>query len=177
LKQFVEAGGAIVAFGGSATLGHHLGLPVSDHLVEVGPNGVERRLPNDKFYIPGSLLRVSVDNTNPTAYGLPKQVDVMYDNSPVLHLAPDASLRGVRPVAWFPGKESLRSGWAWGQQYLEGGVAGLEATLGKGKVFLFGPEITFRSQPHGTFKFLFNSIYYGTATPAGTPARETTQQQ
>jgi hypothetical protein len=177
LKQFVEAGGAIVAFGGSATLGHHLGLPVSDHLVEVGPNGVERRLPNDKFYIPGSLLRVSVDNTNPTAYGLPKQVDVMYDNSPVLHLAPDASLRGVRPVAWFPGKESLRSGWAWGQQYLEGGVAGLEATLGKGKVFLFGPDITFRSQPHGTFKFLFNSIYYGTATPAGTPARETTQQQ
>ncbi len=44
-------------------------------------------------------------------------------------------------------------------------------------MFLFGPEITFRSQPHGTFKFLFNSIYYGTATPAGTPARETTQQQ
>ena len=35
LKAFAEDGGAIVAFGGSAVLGHHLGLPVSDHLVEV----------------------------------------------------------------------------------------------------------------------------------------------
>jgi len=26
-------------------------------------------------------------------------------------------------------------------------------------VFAFGPEITFRAQPHGTFKFLFNGIY------------------
>ena len=56
----------------------------------------------------------------------------------------------------------LRSGWAWGQHYLEGGAAAVEATVGKGKVFLFGPEITFRAQPHGTFKFLFNGIYYGT---------------
>jgi hypothetical protein len=40
-----------------------------------------------------------------------------------------------------------------------------EATVGKGRVFLFGPEITFRGQPHGTFKFLFNGIYYGSATP------------
>jgi hypothetical protein len=176
LKQFVEAGGAIVAFGGSAVLGHHLGLPISDHLVEMDASGVERRLPNDKFYIPGSLLRVNVDNTNPLAFGMPKEVDVMFDNSPVLHLAPDASLRGVRPVAWFGSKETLRSGWAWGQHYLEDGVAGLEAALGKGKVFLFGPEITFRSQPHGTFKLLFNGIYYGTATPTGAPMRETTQQ-
>jgi hypothetical protein len=101
----------------------------------------------------------------------------MFDNSPVIHLAPDASLRGVRPVAWFASKETLRSGWAWGQHYLEGGVAGLEAALGKGKVLLFGPEITFRSQPHGTFKLLFNGIYYGAATLTGGPMRETTQQQ
>jgi len=31
---------------------------------------------------------------------------------------------------------------------------------------LFGPEIMFRAQPHGTFKFFFNAIYYGTAQPA-----------
>jgi hypothetical protein len=40
-----------------------------------------------------------------------------------------------------------------------------EASVGKGKVLLFGPEVTFRAQPHGTFKFVFNGIYYGTATP------------
>jgi hypothetical protein len=173
LERFAEEGGVIVAFGGSAVLGHHLGLPVSDHIVEPGPTGDPRPLPREKYYIPGSIMRVAIDTTNPLAYGMPKEVDVMFDNSPVLHLAPDASLRGVRPVAWFASKDSLRSGWAWGQHYLEGGVAGLEASLGKGKVFLFGPEITFRSQPHGTFKLLFNGIFYGTATPSGPPSRET----
>jgi hypothetical protein len=177
LKQFVEAGGTIVAFGGSAVLGRHLGLPIGNHMVEAGTDGVERPLPRDKYYIPGSLLRVAVDNTHPAAFGMPEQADVMFDNSPVLRLAPDASLHGVRPIAWFDTKEPLRSGWAWGQHYLYGGVAGLEAPLGKGRVFLFGPEITFRYQPHGTFKLLFNSIYYGTSSRVAGPARPTTTQQ
>jgi hypothetical protein len=177
LKRFAEEGGAIVAYGGSAVLGHHLGLPVSDHLVEMTATGAERSLPREKFYIPGSLLRVSVDNTSPLAYGFEKQVDVMYDNSPVLHLGPSATMNGVRPVAWFAGKESLRSGWAWGQHYLEDGVAAAEAKVGKGKVFLLGPEITFRAQPHGTFKFLFNSIFYGTSSPASSGQTTTTVQQ
>jgi hypothetical protein len=56
----------------------------------------------------------------------------------------------------------LRSGWAWGQTYLEGGVAIAEATVGRGTLVLLGPEVTFRAQPHGTFKFLFNGIYVGT---------------
>jgi hypothetical protein len=177
LKRFAEEGGALVAFGGSAVLGHHLGLPVSDHLVETTSTGEERPLPREKYFIPGSILKIAVDNTNPLAFGFEKQVDVMFDNSPVLHLAPDATLRGVKPVAWFDSKESLRSGWAWGQHYLEGGAAAIEATLGKGRVFLFGPEITFRAQPHGTFKFLFNSIYYGTSQPAGGTGRDTTTAQ
>ena len=52
-----------------------------------------------------------------------------------------------------------RSGWAWGQGYLDGGGAAAEAKVGKGMLYLFGPEITFRATPHGTFKFLFNGIY------------------
>ena len=35
----------------------------------------------------------------------------------------------------------------------------VEADVGRGKLLLFGPEITFRAQPHGTFKFLFNGVY------------------
>ena len=174
LKAFAEAGGVIVAFGGSAVLGHHLGLPVSDHLVEVAQDGTERPLPGTKYYIPGGVLQVAVDNTNPTAFGFDKKVDVFFDNSPVMELAPNASMMGVKPVAWFDSKQSLRSGWAWGQHYLQGGAAAIEASLGKGKVFLFGPEITFRAQPHGTFKFLFNSIYYGASVTAGGSASTTT---
>jgi hypothetical protein len=29
-----------------------------------------------------------------------------------------------------------------------------------------GSEVAFRSQPHGTFKLLFNSIYLSTAKPS-----------
>ncbi len=176
LEKFAEEGGAIVAFGGSATLGHHLGLPVGDHLAEADAAGAEHPLPRDKYYIPGSILRIAVDNTSPLAYGFEREVDVMFDNSPVLHVGPGAMLGGVKPVAYFADKEPLRSGWAWGQHYLEGGVAAAEATVGKGKVFLVGPEITFRAQPHGTFKFLFNGIYYGTAQPVGGAARDTNTQ-
>jgi hypothetical protein len=59
---------------------------------------------------------------------------------------------------WFDSAKPLRSGWAWGQNYLEGGTTAFEATVGKGKAFAFGPEITFRGQPHATFRFLFNAI-------------------
>jgi hypothetical protein len=171
LKEFAEAGGVLVAFGGSAVLGHHLGLPISDHMVEKQQDGSERPLPGTKYYVPGSIMQIAVDNTNPLAFGFEKKVDVLFDSSPVMSLAPNSSLMGVKPVAWFDSKQSLRSGWAWGQHYLEGGTAAVEASLGKGKVFLFGPEITFRAQPHGTFKFLFNSIFYGasvTMTPGAT---------
>jgi len=50
---------------------------------------------------------------------------------------------------------------------LEGGTAAVEARLGKGTVLLVGPEITFRAQPHGTFKFLFNGIFFGASNAAG----------
>ncbi|MCX6619040.1 MAG: hypothetical protein NTZ98_23445, partial [Acidobacteria bacterium] len=65
----------------------------------------------------------------------------------------------------------LRSGWAWGQGYLEGTVAVAEAGVGRGKLYLLGPEAAFRGQPHGTFKLLFNSMYAGPATPATAVAR------
>ena len=167
LKKFLEDGGTIITVGTSTALAYHLGLPVSNYLVERTPTGGERELPREKFYVPGSVLSVAVDNTSPVAAGLPNKVDVFFDEDPVFRLEPDAALKGVRPVAWFDSPHSLRSGWAWGQNYLDGGVAVAEASVGKGKLYLFGPEITFRAQPHGTFKFLFNGIYAGSAADRG----------
>ncbi len=45
------------------------------------------------------------------------------------------------------------------------GTAIVEASFGKGRIFLIGPEVAFRAQPHGTFKILFNGLYYGSAQP------------
>ena len=109
--------------------------------------------------MPGSILRVKVDSTIPIAHGLPSDVDVFFDNSPVFRLGPNADRAGIKRVAWFDSPRPLRSGWAWGAQHLDGGVAIATADVGQGTLVLFGPEITFRAQPHGTFKFLFNGLY------------------
>jgi len=69
----------------------------------------------------------------------------------------------VRRVAWFDNAAPLRSGWAWGQQYLDKGVAILDAKVGAGRVVALGPEILFRSQPHGNYKLFFNALYLSTA--------------
>ncbi len=169
LRRFLEEGGTILAIGSSTSLGTFFDLPLSNHLVERVAGGVERPLPREKFYVPGSLVRGRVDTTSPLAYGLAENVDFYFDNSPVFRLKPEAALANVRPVAWFDGKETLRSGWALGQGYLDQGVAVIDATVGKGRLFLFGPEIVFRGQSHGTFKFLFNGIYYGSAQSARLP--------
>jgi hypothetical protein len=163
LLKFLEDGGTILAIGSSTSMGDHARLPIANHLFEKLQDGTEKPLPREKFFVPGSVLQVRVDNTHPLAYGIPERVDVFYNNNPVFRLKPESSLKEIHPVAWFESKKPLRSGWAWGQYYLEGGVAVLEAKVGKGKLFLFGPEITFRGQPHGTFKFLFNGIFYGSA--------------
>ncbi len=163
LRKFLETGGAILTVGTSTSLARQLGLPVYDALVERTATGTERHLPREKFYVPGSVMRVAVDNSSPLAWGMEKDADVFFNNSPVFKLGPDSQLKKIAPVAWFDSPKSLRSGWAWGQQYLDGGVAVAEASVGEGKLFLFGPEVTNRAQPHGTFKLFFNAIYYGAA--------------
>lgn len=163
LKAFVDGGGTLIAIGSSTAMGYHAGLPLANALVERTPEGGERALSRDKYYVPGSLLTASVDNTNPLGYGLPAKVDFYFDNSPSFRLKPDAGLKGVKAVAWFDSDKPLHSGWAWGQKYLQDSTAVIDAPVGKGRLLLFGPEIAFRAQPHGTFKFLFNGIYYGPA--------------
>jgi hypothetical protein len=158
LREFLEAGGTVLTIGSSTALARHLGLPVTDALVERTPSGNERALPRDKYYVPGSLLEVAVDTTSSLAYGMTDSAIVMFDNSPVFRMRPDAAFAGARPVAWFDSATPLRSGWAWGQGYLEGGVAIADVPVGQGRLVLYGPEVLFRAQPHGTFKLVFNAL-------------------
>src|SRR5262249_6074963 len=154
LRQFLESGGTILTIGSSTALANQLGLPMANHLVAKDEEGKERPLARDKFYVPGSVLRARVNPAEALAWGLGEEVDVMFSSSPTFRLPDDAEAKGLRRVAWFDSKTPLRSGWAWGQEYLEGGIAIAEAKVGKGRLVLFGPEILFRGQPHGTFKFL-----------------------
>jgi hypothetical protein len=152
VKEFVERGGTLIAIGSATRVAEQLGLAVENHLTET-VNGETRNLPREKFYVPGSILRVKIDTEHPLAMGMAEYADFVFDNSPVFKLP-----AGARPLAWFDSAAPLRSGWAWGQEALNGGVAAAELPLGQGQVVLFGPEVAFRAQPHGTFKLLFNAL-------------------
>lgn len=159
LKLFLEQGGNIITIGSSTQLAYHLKLPITDAMVEI-ENGVEKSLGRDKYYTPGSILRMAVDNRQLSASGLEKETDVYFDNSPVFRMNPDAVTTGlITPIGWFNSDKPLRSGWAWGQAYLKNGITAFEAPVGRGKFYAFGPEITFRAQSYGTFKLLFNQLY------------------
>jgi hypothetical protein len=150
IKQFAENGGTVVAIGDSAAnLAALLQLPIE--------NGVTR--PRSEFFVPGSVLTAHVDVNHPLARGMTERTDFFFDNSPVFKLGPNAAAAGVHAIAWFDNPAPLHSGWAWGQKYLDGCVAAVEARVGKGRILLFGPEILERAQPHGTFKLLFNALY------------------
>jgi hypothetical protein len=159
LRAFLEEGGDVITIGSSANLAYHLNLPVKNALVEMVA-GKERNLPGEKFYIPGSVMQVTVDQNSPANWGMAPKADVIFAASPVFKLSAESISHGVlTPLAWFATEKTLRSGWAFGQAYLQDGVAAFQAKVGKGNLFVYGPEVTFRGQTHSTFKLVFNQLY------------------
>jgi uncharacterized protein (TIGR03067 family) len=156
LKKFVESGGTILATGASTSMGKQLGLPLSN--VSRGTSSIHH-----------SIVRVKVDPETPLTWGMDENADVMFSNSPTFKLPADAADKGLVKLAWFATKTPLRSGLATGQEYLEGGVAMIDAKLGEGRLALFGPPVLFRAQQHSTFKLIFNGIVQaGIASSAAT---------
>ncbi|HKR08468.1 MAG TPA: peptidase, partial [Gemmatimonadaceae bacterium] len=156
LLEFLNGGGTILAIGSATDIGSQLQLPIVNALVD----SAGRALPRTRFYVPGSILSMHVDTTNALAQGMRSVTDFYYDNAEAFRLLPAAESRGVKRVVWIDNPAPLRSGWAWGQRYLNGVTEVLQAPVGKGMLVLYGPDPYFRSQPHGTFKLLFNGILY-----------------
>jgi hypothetical protein len=157
IRAFVENGGTLLALGDAAEIGYKLDLPVADAVVDEN----DKPLPRSKYYVPGSVLSVAVDTASAIAWGMSSPVDIFFDNNPAFRLKSSAREKNVKSVAWFASETPLRSGWAWGQKVLEGAAEIVTAPLGKGSVVLYGPQVHFRGQTHGAFRFLFNGIYYG----------------
>lgn len=164
LAAFAKAGGTVIAIGFSTALAEPLGLPVVNALSTVDASGKRTPLPSTTFYVPGSVLEARIDSSHPLGYGMPDTAMVFYNNNPTYSISDTAV--GVQRVSWFTRDDPLKSGWAWGQKALNGTAAVVDADLGKGKVLLLGPEVTQRGQAYGTFKLLFNGLFYGPSQAA-----------
>ena len=158
ILEFARAGGTVIAIGSSSVLGYYAGLPMSDHLVDNG-----RPLTGEQYYTPGSVHSLKVEHVSPLTHGLGERLDVLISHSPLFQLDAGWERQGIKRIGWFDTDRPLRSGWAWGQERMQNGTALIEAPLGEGKLFLFSPRITFRSQSHAAFPLLFNGIFYGSA--------------
>lgn len=151
IKAFIENGGKVVTVGGNSSLAYHLGLEVENHLLENS-----RPIPGEKFYVPTSILKSQVNTQTPATWGMKAETPVMYNNNPVFKIK---NTTQIEPIMWFGEGDLLVSGWAWGENYLYGGVNSFKSKIGKGEYYAFGPEIIFRAQSHSTFKLLFNQLY------------------
>ncbi|MBI1737968.1 MAG: hypothetical protein HYR58_01810, partial [Acidobacteria bacterium] len=157
VEEFVRAGGTLVVLDDAADFAiDTLGLPVRNTL---------RGVSADKFYCPGAVLEILVDNRNPVAYGIPTKTSAYFLNSPAFEISAPFTENNARAVAKYPSTNPLQSGWIGGPEYLYDKVAAAEVSVGKGRVVLLGFRTQFRAQPHATFKMLFNSLQWSAATP------------
>lgn len=165
IKQFVENGGTLVALNQGCEFAiEQLGLPVKDVLKEImaagRSYGVVTAAQQAKFACPGSVLRMQFDPQHPVAYGMPEEAPAMFISSPAFVPLSSSDEKTPSTIAKYPSGKLLLSGYLEGEQYLHGKNSALDVPLGKGKVILLGFGVQQRAQPHGTFKLLFNSLFY-----------------
>ena len=165
LYEFVTQGGTLVAMDRAAE------LPLTTFGLQI--RNVTATVRDTDFYIPGSIVRIAVDPTHPVAYGMPRDAAAFFINSPAFAVgrrttqfddtptAEPAMPDNVHIVARYPESNLLMSGWILGERIIARRAAVIEAAVDKGHVILIGFRSEHRGQTHGTFKFMFNGIYYG----------------
>ena len=162
LREFVEQGGTLLVFGGECEkVVRQLELPITvgAWIDDATAEGGRRRVRNEEFYVPGSLLSIDVDVSHPFAAGATKQAVAMFTrSSAVLQPKDDA----VEVLARYADKDTLASGWAVGLQHVAGRAAIARAPMGKGSVVLFGADATYRGQPLVTIRVVWNALMSST---------------
>jgi hypothetical protein len=161
LEKFVKEGGTLI------TLDSACELPIEKFKLPI--RDVVKGLPAEEFFCPGSTLHIKLNANHPIAYGMEEEALALFWSSPAFSIVPTAWNEHFQIVAQYPEKNLLQSGWLIGEKKLSNKAAIIEARYGKGKVILIGFRAQHRAQTHGTFKILFNSIYYGNATEGKLP--------
>ncbi len=169
IREFVEQGGTLVTLNSSSLFAiEELDLPVRDALKGLRPPS--RREPQKEgakppeFACPGSILRMEFDPKHPVSYGMSEKAPAQFSNSPAFTVS--ASFNGDKApvtIAKYPKGDILMSGYLRGEKHLSNKASAVDVSVGEGRVILLGFAVQRRGQPFGTFKLLFNSLYYGSS--------------
>jgi len=151
LRTFAQDGGTIVTFNRASEV---YATKKSSDVV----NGLAS-VSNKDFYIPGSILQISVNTSNPIGFGSTPTVPIFFEQGPAFELS-----GGARSVASYASDNPLLSGWILGGKYLNGRSAIAEDPVGKGRIILFGFRPQYRAQAEVTYKLLFNALLYSSSS-------------
>lgn len=154
LKLFVKDGGTLIFLNSVCNLAlDYFKLPARNIL---------KKIKREEFVCQGSLLRMEFNRNHPIAYGMPEEAATVFEDSCAFEILPSFEERQEpKSVARYPEENLLMSGWIHGDKLIRRKTTILDIPYGKGKIILLGFPVQFRAQPYGTFKILFNAIYYG----------------
>jgi hypothetical protein len=164
VEEFVKSGGTLLTWGnGAASVANALQLPVQNTTA-----GLSRK----EYFTGTSIMQVSVDAAHPIMAGMPDRADVTVTQPPAFTTT--EGFAGT-VLAKYPSDASpLRSGFITpgGERFLQGFAAGLDVKHGSGHVVMFAFNPNWRGQPTGSFRMVFNALYFGKAVAEqakGTP--------
>jgi hypothetical protein len=152
LAVFAKAGGTVIALNRASNIFLNLsGVP----------RNTLQGVSNKDFYGPGTLLRATVDSSNPVAFGLENSLPIFFQQSPAFETTSSS-----RSIVSYPSGTLLASGWLLGAERLKGASALSEVPFGDGRFLLFGFRPQYRAQSEATYGFLFNALFYAATKPA-----------
>ena len=151
LRAFAQKGGTLVTLAGASDFAiERLGLPIRNVLANKSTT---------EFFCPGSTLRVTFDNANPLAYGMPAEGLAVYlSGCPAFEIGSTDRGDQYETVVRYVDRNLLQSGWLIGEANLAKKAAMVAAKYGDGRVILIGFRAQHRAQTHGTYKLLFNAL-------------------
>ncbi|MGH8870112.1 MAG: M14 family zinc carboxypeptidase [Actinomycetes bacterium] len=144
LRSWVHDGGQYVGFRGGTALASLLGLTTATFADPTSD-------------VPGSLIRVRVDDGSPLAEGVGETAYSFYEYDMLMTPSDPATAPVTYPPAdsddWFV------SGFADGEEELAGTAAVVDEPSGDGRVVLFAGDPNFRAFTDGTQRLLWNAVF------------------
>ena len=150
IESFVGGGGTLVCLNKSSDFAiGALHLPVTNSI-----KNIER----SAFFTGGSIMEVENNNQHPVMAGMPEKLAVFVFDSPVFQT--QEGFKGEVLARYQEKGSPLLSGYLVGEEYMNNNAAALDVHYKKGRVVLFGFQPQWRGQPMGTYRALFNALFY-----------------
>jgi hypothetical protein len=162
LMAFIERGGLIVSWGGSAALfsgkleiqhskekKEEFNLPIRD---------ISGSLKKAGLFCPGSLLQAHFVADHPLTLGVPERIGVFFRRGPVFQTSIPRTGFDRRVIGLYPEDDILISGYIENGKVLGNKPAMIWLRKGKGQFVLFSFHPQFRASTQVTYKLLFNAL-------------------